>query len=191
MSGKATFSKARALTAVITHLQMDRPPLHYPPSPVGMHLALLKCRSIPLHFYRYLYDRVGRDWHWTAALTLPDADLRQRLDSPRADVRALYVDGAPAGFFELRMLSDEECRLVHFGLMPHAIGRGLGRWFLGTAIQAAWEHQPRLVSVETCTLDHPAALPLYQKLGFSPAWRKEETVRELSPDARAAVLLRP
>ena len=191
MSGKEPLSKARSLAAVVTHLRMDAPPPGHPLFPSGMPLALLRCRSIPLHFYRYLYDRVGRDWHWTAALTLSDANLKQRLDSPKTDIRVLYMDGAPAGFFELRLLSEEECRLVHFGLMPHAVGRGLGRWFLGTAIQAAWEHQPRIVSVETCTLDHPAALPLYQKLGFSPVWRKEETVRELSSDARADVLLRP
>jgi len=188
MSGKPN-SRTRTLTAVVTHLRMDAQPQRYPPSPMGMHLALLKCRSMPIHFYRYLYDRVGRDWHWTAALTLSDTDLKERLDSPRTDIRVLYMDGAPAGFFELRRISEQECRLVHFGLMPHAIGCGLGRWFLGAAIQAGWEHQPRVVSVETCTLDHPAALPLYQKLGFSPIWRKEETVRELSPEARADVLL--
>ncbi|WEX07406.1 GNAT family N-acetyltransferase [Chelativorans sp. AA-79] len=190
MTAKATSSRGRVLTAVVTHLQMGVQPQHYPPAPAGMQLALLKCRDMPLHFYRYLYDRVGREWHWTAALTLSDRDLKERVDSDRADIRVLYLDGAPAGFFELRLLSEQECRLVHFGLMPHAIGRGLGRWFLGTAIRAGWEHAPRIVSVETCTLDHPAALQLYQKLGFSPVWRREETVSELSPEARAAVLLR-
>ncbi|WP_309084406.1 GNAT family N-acetyltransferase [Chelativorans sp.] len=189
MGEKATPPR-RMLTAIVTHLQMESPPLHYPPTPAGSQLALLRCRSIPLHFYRYLYDRVGREWHWTAALSLSDADLAERLSSPRTDLRVLYLDGAPAGFFELRLILGGECRLVHFGLMAHAIGRGLGRWFLGTAIRAAWEHNPRLVSVETCTLDHPAALPLYQKLGFTPVWRKEETVQELPFDARAEILLR-
>jgi len=188
--GKPTLSRGRSLTAIVTHLQMERPPKHYPPLPSGTQLALLKCRSIPLHFYRYLYDRVGREWHWTAALTLSDAELSERLESPRTDIRVLHLDGCPAGFFELRLLSEQECRLVHFGLMAHAIGRGLGRWFLGAAIRAAWEHGPRTVSVETCTLDHPAALGLYQKMGFAPVWRKEETVSELSEEARAAVLLR-
>lgn len=184
-------SRGRILRATVTHLQMAQPPQRYPAAPAGPQLALFRCRAMPLHFYRYLYDRVGRDWHWTAALTLSDAELSERLSNARTDVRVLYMDGSPAGFFELRRLSGEECRLVHFGLMPHAIGRGLGRWFLGEAIRAAWEEGSHTVTVETCTLDHPAALQLYQKMGFSPVWRKDETVLDMSSEARMAVLLRP
>lgn len=180
----------RVLRATVTRLRMDRPPDRYPPLPASVQLALLRCRNMPPHYYRYLYDRVGRAWHWTAALMLTDAELAERLSSSRTDIHVLYMDGAPAGFFELRFLNEGECRLVHFGLMAHAIGRRLGRWFLGEAIRAAWAHNPRVVSVETCTLDHPAALGLYQKMGFEPVWRKEETVRELSAGERAAVLLR-
>lgn len=179
-----------SLHAVVTHLRMDHPPKVYPPAPVVQQLALLKCRAMPLHFYRYLYDRVGRPWHWTAALTLSDAQLAERLASERTDIEVLNMDGCPAGFFELRLMAEGECRLVHFGLMEHAIGRGLSRWFLGAAIRAAWAHGSRLLSVETCTLDHPAALPLYQKMGFNPVWRRDETVVELTPEARGRVLLR-
>lgn len=185
-----TRSRARKLQATVTHLQMQEPPATYPPAPVGRQLALLKCESMPLHFYRYLYDRVGRDWHWTAALALTDAQLTERLASERTDIRVLNMDGCPAGFFELRSLAQQEWRLVHFGLMKHAIGLGLGRWFLGTAIRTAWSHAPRLVTVETCTLDHPAALGLYQKLGFTPVNRREETVAEMTEEERARVLLR-
>ena len=189
-NSKTSLARGRTLTAVVTHLEMRERPQRFPAVPAGPQLALLKCKAMPLHYYRYLYDRVGRQWHWTAALTLADADLAERLASDRTHIQVLYLDGAPAGFFELRLLSKEECRLVHFGLMSHAIGRGLGRWFLGSAIRAAWEHGPEMVSVETCSLDHPAALSLYQKLGFVPVWRKEESVSELTPEARATVLLR-
>ncbi len=190
MKSRASASEQRVLHATVTRLQMDERPGQFPPAPAGVQLALLKCRNMPVHFYRYLYDRVGRDWHWTAALTLSDRELSARLSSAQSDIHVLYLDGCPAGFFELRLLSFQECRLVHFGLMEHAIGRGLGRWFLGAAIRTAWAHDPRMVSVETCTLDHPAALPLYQKLGFTAVWRKEETLRELSPQERADVLTR-
>lgn len=182
--------RGQVLRATVTHLEMTLPPAHYPPAPVGRQLALLRCREMPVHFYRYLYDRVGREWSWMAALTLSDVELAQRLASPRTDICVLNVEGCPAGFFELRLMTGEEWRLVHFGLMKHVIGTGLGRWFLGSAIRTAWSHQPRLVSVETCTLDHPAALALYQKMGFVPVWRREEVVSTLSPEARAEVLLR-
>lgn len=190
MTTNLSSPRGRTLQTTVTHLQMKEPPSTYPPVPVGQQLALLKCEFMPLHFYRYLYDRVGRDWHWTAALSLSDAQLAERLESERTDIRVLNMDGCPAGFFELRLLTERECRLVHFGLMKHAIGRGLGRWFLGTAIRTAWSHAPQLISVETCTLDHPAALQLYQKLGFTAVERREEAVKELSLEDKAQVLLR-
>lgn len=180
--------EARVLHATVTRLRMNRPPTLYPPAPYGVQLALLRCRNMPLHYYRYLYDQVGRKWHWTAALMLTDAELSKRLADNKTDIHVLYWDGSPCGFFELRLLKERECRLVHFGLMEHAIGRGLGRWFLGEAIRAAWAHNPRTITVETCTLDHPAALGLYQKMGFDPVWRKEEVVRDLSAEERAAIL---
>ena len=190
MSLRTRKRHGRTLRATVTHLRMEEEPGVYPSAPSRPQLALLQGRDMPLHFYRYLYDRVGREWHWTAALKLSDDELAKRLASPYTDIHILYMNGSPAGFFELRLLSAQECRLVHFGLMPHAQGLGLGRWFLGSAIRAAWSHGPRVVSVETCTLDHPAALGLYQKMGFTPVSRKEESVAELTPEARAAVLLR-
>ena len=68
---------------------------------------------------------------------------------------------------------------------------GLGRWFLGAALEAAWAHEPQAVVVQTCTLDHPAALPLYQKLGFSPTGQVAETVRPMTLHERSTVVMRP
>ena len=183
-------SAASGLPVTVTYLQMHRPADRYPHAPMGHQLALFRCRDIPLHFYRYLYDRVGRDWHWTAALLLDDEQLAKRLNNADREIHALYLNGAPAGFFELHHMVNEECRLVHFGLMRHAIGLGLSRWFLGCAIQSAWEANPRVVSVETCTLDHPAALPLYQKMGFTPVRRAEASAIPITAEQRAEALLR-
>jgi len=177
-------------TVTVTYLQMSRPAERYPHAPMGHQLALFCCRDMPLHFYRYLYDRVGRDWHWTAALMLDDEQLSRRLKSSSREIHVLYRDGAPAGFFELHHMDRSETRLVHFGLFPHAIGLGLSRWFLGCAIRSAWEAKPEVVSIETCTLDHPAALPLYQKMGFMPVRRTEAVATPISPQQRAQVLLR-
>ena len=72
-----------------------------------------------------------------------------------------------------------------------AMGQGIGRWFLGAALEAAWSHRPNAVTVQTCTLDHPAALPLYQKLGFAPVGQKREMVRPMSFEERSASVMRP
>ena len=55
-------------------------------------------------------------------------------------------------------------------------GLGLGKWLLSTAISAAWAHKPGKIILQTNTLDHPAALPLYQKMGFSPVATSTEEI---------------
>jgi predicted N-acetyltransferase YhbS len=58
--------------------------------------------------------------------------------------------------------------LAYFGIMPEFIGMGLGPYLLGQALDMLWHKEPARVLVNTCTLDHPKALPLYQRFGFRP-----------------------
>jgi GNAT superfamily N-acetyltransferase len=176
------------IQVTVTFLEMNAPPRTYPHAPSNRQIALLRAKDMPLHFYRYLMDRVGRKWHWVNALRLSDDALAAMID--KSDIGVLYLDGAPAGFFEIRMHAPDTAELAFFGLMEHATGQGLGRWFLGAAIEAAWSHHPSRVSVQTCTLDHPAALPLYQKLGFSPVGQQTETVQPISQEERAGLVTR-
>jgi GNAT superfamily N-acetyltransferase len=174
----------------VTFLEMNAPPARYPPLPMGRQIALLRTRDIPLHFYRYLMDRVGRKWHWVNVLRLSDEELAAGIHREDRDIRVLYLDGAPAGFFDVKPHLPQEAELAYFGMMEHATGQGLGRWFLGAAIEACWSHGPKRVTVQTCTLDHPAALPLYQKLGFAPVAQKTEMVHPLPFEERSASVMR-
>jgi len=179
------------IPVTVTFLEMAAPPKRYPPLPAHRQFALLRTRNIPLHFYRYLMDRVGRKWHWVNALRAEDEMLTRAIHAPGRDIRVLYMDGCPAGFFDIRTHLPETAELGYFGLMDHAVGQGIGRWFLGAAIEACWSHNPRKVTVQTCTMDHPAALPLYQKLGFTPIGQSSEMIRPLPLRERADILLRP
>lgn len=183
--------ETRIIPVTVTFLEMTVPPTHYPPQPYGRQLALMKARNMPLHYYRYLMDRVGRKWHWVNVLRKDDAELAAELDAPGRDIRVLYLDGNPAGFFDIKPQPPETTELAYFGMMDHALGQGIGRWFLGAAIEAAWSHGANRVTVQTCTLDHPAALPLYQRLGFSPVAQKAEKVRTMSFEERSASVMRP
>lgn len=186
MSGRGL----KPVEVTVTHLEMTAPPAHYPPLPAGRQIALLRARDIPLHFYRYLQDRVGRTWTWVNALRMDDQELAERLHAPDRDIRVLYLDGAPAGFFELAAHLPEKVEIAYFGMMEHATGQGFGRWFLGAAIEAAWSYKPGKVFLQTCTADHPAALPLYQKMGFSPVSQSHETLVPLSKAERARLVTR-
>ena len=109
-------------------------------------------------------------------------ELTAILRDKRSDVTVLYVNGAPAGFYEFFREDEETVELCHFGLMEHALGLGVGKWFLLQTIYAAWGHEPKKVVVTTNNLDHPRALQLYQMFGFSPVSTSDALVRPLSDD---------
>jgi GNAT superfamily N-acetyltransferase len=164
------------LKARVTHLEMTAMPAHRVPMPMGPRLALMQARNMPLAFYRYLYEQVGRPHHWSVRRTLDDAELAAAIHAPATEIAVLYVDGAPAGFSELDLSRlPAKVEVVYFGLAPDFQGRGLARFFLSETIFASWAHDPEIVSIHTNTLDSPLALRLYQKMGFSPVgWSEEE-----------------
>jgi GNAT superfamily N-acetyltransferase len=174
--------KPRALKAHITRLEMTAPPTRSLPLPVNLTTALMRVQDIPLPFYRFLYTQVGRRWHWVDRLRMPDEELQAILRDRRTHLTVLHVNGAPAGFYELFHDSEDLVELAHFGLIEHALGMGVGKWFLLQALYAAWAFEPRKVTVTTNTLDHPRALQLYQMFGFNPVATSDALVRPLNDE---------
>jgi len=117
---------------------------------------------------------VGADYVWWLRRTMPDGDLAALLADKHVSIHVLYEDGQPAGFFELDGRARPDMNLSYFGLMPHALGRGTGAAFLRAAIDACWAAGPRWVTVNTCTADHPRALPGYIRAGFRPVRQVRE-----------------
>lgn len=153
---------------VVTFLEARALPARMPAQPLQEGLALMRAPDIPLNYYRFLYAEVGRNWHWVERAVLDDAALSQQVHAPGVEISVLYVHGAPAGYFELDFSNRESTELVYFGLMPHALGRGIGPWLLGLAMRQGFARGANRLTVNTCTLDHPAALRLYQRMGFVP-----------------------
>lgn len=184
----AKAAKPKSLKATVTHLEMRKRPRVSPPLPVNLHATLMRATDVPLHFYRYLQWQVGREWHWVNRLRMSDKALAAILHSKTTRIFVLSVDGAPAGFFELDDSRDAMVELVYFGLMDHVRKRGLGEWMLGQALTAAWTNTPACVKVSTNTLDHPAALPLYQRMGFEPISQNQAIIRPLADEEILAVM---
>jgi GNAT superfamily N-acetyltransferase len=160
----------------VTFLRMEAPPADPAPSlPAGASVLRLARCSVP--FYRYLYDTVGRDWVWWLRRTVPDEELAALLARPEISLHVLYQGGEPSGFYELERRGEAGINLAYFGLMPQAIGAGAGRALLRHAVDAAWAEKPRALTVNTCTADHPRALPNYVAAGF----RVLRTMREVWP----------
>jgi GNAT superfamily N-acetyltransferase len=170
------------LDVVVTHLEMTHAPTTPAPKPPALKLAVLKAEDISVPFYRFLYAETGRDWVWYERRAMDDASLAALLAETGVEVYVLYVGGQPAGYveFDLRPLP-AEIELRYFGLMKPFIGRGIGPWLLDWAIREAWRRAPQRVYVNTCTLDHPRALALYQRLGFRPFAQEIRTFRDPRP----------
>lgn len=157
----------RKIDVTITYLeQTARPILPTPVRPPGK-IAIMRAENPPVAFYRYLYRLIGDPHYWMSRRRLGDAELAQIICDPKVYVFVLYVGGVPAGMGEIDLRTDEAAELKFFGVAPGYHGKGLGRFFLTHVIDLAWSLGPKKLRLETCTLDHPAALPLYQKLGFT------------------------
>ena len=77
--------------------------------------------------------------------------------------------------------------LGYFGLMPHAVGTGLGRYFIDAIVDLAWLDGTTRLWVHTCDLDHPRAIGVYQKAGFQAFDQYVQTL----PDPRLVGLPLP
>lgn len=141
-------------------------------------LTVLHVQSPSVPYYRSLYDAVGKDFNWLDRRRTPDEVLAAIISDPLNELHVLHVDGTPAGFAELDRRRPGEIELSQFGLIPAFIGQGLGKWFLQWTIDKAWSYEPKRFWLHTCTLDHPAALPIYLKSGFV-LFKQEATRREL------------
>lgn len=130
-------------------------------------LALVQARRPSPAFARFLYATVGRDWQWIDRLPWSDAEWLAWLDRPRVETWVAYVEGTPAGYFQLDGASEPgSVEIAYFGLMPGFIGKGLGGWLLTEAIRRAWALGAARVWVHTCSLDGPHALANYQARGL-------------------------
>lgn len=156
---------------IVTYLEMRaRPTLSVARPYRGV--MLLRLDQPTVAFYRYLYTAVGEQWGWADRSEMSDAELAEVISDPLVDVFVMYVGGVPAGLFELDRRVTGEVELVHFGLAPDFIGRGLGKPLLASAVETAWEGDPERVWVKSTSRDHPRGVLVYQWAGFVP-YREE------------------
>jgi GNAT superfamily N-acetyltransferase len=149
----------------VTYLEMfERPTRPEIVMPEGVTVVQAK-RPTP-RFYRFLYQAVGAEWLWTDRDKIDDRELRAIIHDPFVETHVLWVEGCPAGYVELDLRFAPEIEIAYFGIMREYFGRGLGKLFLSWTIDEAFRRKPSRLWVHTCNLDHPAALPNYQRCGF-------------------------
>ncbi len=167
----------------VTYLEMEERPSYPRPSlPGTVPSALIHAENPPNWYFLMLYDAVGRDYEWQDRHDQPEVELSAFVGSPDVQLYTFLRNGWPHGFFMLDHRQMARCDIAYFGLVGQAVGLGLGTWLLQTAVHMAWDIPGTVrVTLNTCTLDHPRALALYQKHGFKP-YAQEQLSRVLTRD---------
>lgn len=153
---------------VVIHYLEQTAPKSLPPVPSpARKLAIMRAEKPSTRFYRFLFDGVGEPHRWISRRYLTDDQLKAHIHDDESYIYVLYAEGCPVGFGEVDGRKPGEASIKFFGLFPDYQGQGLGRWFFREITELAWQLRRGRVIIETCSLDSPRALQLYQREGFS------------------------
>ncbi len=157
------------MEATRTYLELSRESQFRPGFGAFPDLVIERVERPTPELYRECYRTVGEAYHWRDRWDWTDEEIRAHLAQPGITLHVARRRGALAGWYELRRVpEDRSVEIAYFGLLPGAIGQGLGKHLLSCAVRDAWALGPSRVWLHTCTLDHPHALPNYRKRGFTP-----------------------
>lgn len=171
------------LPAIVTFMETRTPPAT---APAGEPPVTERLGPSEADRFRRLFRAVGEPWLWTSRLRHSDAVIAARIGDPGIATLAVVEGDHDVGLVELDLRRAGEVEIVLFGLVPEAVGRGLGRRLMDDVLARAWR-RPGLkrVWLHTCTLDHPKAVGFYRSFGFRAYRRAVEIV----PDPRFDGLL--
>jgi GNAT superfamily N-acetyltransferase len=161
------------LANVATYLDMKALP-ERKLAPLAPDLTLVPVGDMPTELYRSHFKAVGENLLWFSRLLMPDEKLKSVLANPAIDSYVFQRGNQMLGLLELNFEDVANCELAFFGLVPDAVGSGLGRMLMDEAIRRAFAKPTDRLWLHTCTLDHPAALPFYLRSGFIPYSRMVE-----------------
>ena len=128
---------------------------------------------------RFLYMTVGESCNWYLRRSWKWCQWQESITREMVETWVAYQGAMPIGYFELEKQTHGNTKIAYFGLIPQAIGQGLGKELLEDAIKVAWRTTQQRISLHTCTLDHPSALPNYLNRGFKIY--KEEDFEDMIP----------
>ena len=116
---------------------------------------------------RFLYAAVGAPWFWIERRPWTLAQWTDYLtNSDEVETWILSRDGVPAGYVEFQARPANAFEIVYIGLLPEFIGQGLGGHLLSKGVERIFAKGASKVLLETCNLDHDAALANYTARGF-------------------------
>lgn len=118
----------------------------------------------------FFYTEIGRLHHWVDRLAWTTAQWQSYAERPALETWIVYERGTPGGYAEL-----DGSHVSMFGILPALQGHGLGGHLLTEVTRRGWERiqagegagaNGAMVTLDTCELDSPLALPNYRARGF-------------------------
>ncbi|GAA0264116.1 GNAT family N-acetyltransferase [Cryptosporangium japonicum] len=159
------------MTYTRTYVEMTSP-AELRPGREADGVALLPISDRP-ELVRELAVRIGEPHGWRT-VTRTDEEWAAEFAKPGLHSWAVTHHDEPVGLVDM-IDAPPEVEIYTFGLVPEAVGRGIGGHVLTLAVRQAWSLRSGVTRVwlHTSTQDHPNALPNYQARGFR-AYRTEE-----------------
>ena len=170
-------SKIKFQPVAVTFLEMHESKELPAPLP-ATHFRLLP-KPISADEYRRYYYAVGEKHFWLDRMVMPDKELFDKINAANVDIYVFYINNDVAGYIEF-IKEEKIVEILYFGIMPEFIGKGFGKYFLQWVIGKAWSYNPAWVQLNTCTLDHPNALGMYKRAGFTEVRQEIHQRRVLS-----------
>jgi GNAT superfamily N-acetyltransferase len=172
------------LATVVTYLEMTTPPPRRTKAPPER-WQLDRVERWDTEAFVALYKEIGKEWLWSSRLLMTRAELAERLRRPGTLAFVPVLEGRRMGVLELDVADPEDIEISFFGLVPDAVGSGIGRWLMEEGIAFAFERPlTRRLWLHTCHFDSPSALPFYQRMGFRPYARAVEVFDDARLDGR-------
>lgn len=150
----------------VTYLEMLENP-RLPQADLGK-FAMRRVVNMSVADYLEIYREVGRDYLWNYRPGQSDEEIRAILDSPATWMYVLFDGDQAVGMAELDATDPNDVELVHFGLIPRLLNKGIGKLFLQNIISLVWGSGVRRMWLSTCGMDHPKAIRFYEAAGFVP-----------------------
>ncbi len=164
----------------ITYLEMGHPAMLRPKRVARTDVTVARVDPPLPEVAERFYCGVGNEYYWFERAEWSAAQWHDDLTQPGTELWVLRVDGEEAGYFHLTQPAARTREILYLGMLPGWETDGLGGHLLTSAVERAWEAGADRVIVNTCTLDHPRALPNYLARGFEIV--REHTEWRTLPD---------
>jgi GNAT superfamily N-acetyltransferase len=162
------------LASLVTFVEMtERPNRSRRPAPAGCMLEPIDRWDTDA--FLDLYREIGWEWLWSSRLLMPREELEAKLAAPHMRSWCPMTGGRRMGIVEMNLSAPNETEISFFGLVPDAVGGGIGGWMMQQAIDIAFARPGvKRLWLHTCHFDSPQALPFYMHMGFMPYARAVE-----------------